>query len=433
MIRLTAKREVRFSIIVIFFGISLLISTFFFPWISFQEAGNGEQEFHLNLEMMRDSTSPEIQNIANKLNVINIILWFTVIMGLLSLLSVSYHSATKNSHFGFYLMILSNIFIIAVAFLIGYLYYSVISYINNIETISLSSPFPYFTYSFFSLIGSIVFLIISALYGGFITILILKHFKELKKEEKKETIFPAYDEPSCNKNLEIEKLRKEGVSGLYSVTEKKDGLPTFSIKETDQYDEETFEEIQENRSEQFSFGEPDEISEVEFEEDKEEISNRKGKKIPKPFSFNKPKQKIPEAESKEKIPESFEEKKAEPFSFDKPKDKTLDKEEDKNIGLLKQNHTTDKATYNNDEIKKSEYLENKKDFEKENIFKPQKEVENSEGIQGLIQKNEQIHIIHDKKTYAVRCPQCKYIFSAEKSGAVTSVKCPMCSKEGIIK
>ena len=65
MNKLTTKREVRFSIFVIFIGIFLLISTFFFPWISFKEVVNGGQEFHLNMEMMRDSTFPEIQNIAN--------------------------------------------------------------------------------------------------------------------------------------------------------------------------------------------------------------------------------------------------------------------------------------------------------------------------------------------------------------------------------
>jgi DNA-directed RNA polymerase subunit RPC12/RpoP len=37
------------------------------------------------------------------------------------------------------------------------------------------------------------------------------------------------------------------------------------------------------------------------------------------------------------------------------------------------------------------------------------------------------------KKFNVRCPQCKEIFSAEKSEEVTKIKCPHCGKEGIIK
>ena len=37
------------------------------------------------------------------------------------------------------------------------------------------------------------------------------------------------------------------------------------------------------------------------------------------------------------------------------------------------------------------------------------------------------------RKFIVRCPQCKEIFSAEKSEGVTKIKCPHCGKEGVIK
>ena len=86
MINLKIKKQVRFSIIVIICGLALFLSTIYFPWISYQEQGNGRGEFHLNYEMMRWSDDPDIFNIASKLNSINILIIFVVIMGLLSLL-----------------------------------------------------------------------------------------------------------------------------------------------------------------------------------------------------------------------------------------------------------------------------------------------------------------------------------------------------------
>ena len=432
MIKLTAKREVRFSIIVIFFGIVLCIMTFFFPWISFQELSDGEKDFNLNLEMMKDSTYPEIKNIVNKLNVINSLLWFIIIMGLLSFLSVSYHSATKNSHIGFYLMILSNIFIIIVAFLIVYLYFSVITYIYNTGTIALSSPCPYFSYSFFSLIGSVIFLIISVMYGGYITILTTKHLKDLISGRKEEKSFSIYDLPSGDKNLGFKKLQSDEVSGLYNITEKNDKLPAFSIKESEETEEEISDKFDKESPVLFSFGETNEISEIKDQVNGDEISNHKEKKTPKPFSFNKPKQKIQEARKDEVTTDGLREKKAKPFSFNKSKNKAQVKEENINIGLSKEN-LNGINNQNKDEIKKSQYIENTNDIEKDSIYKSLQEEDKSQKIEGITQENSQINIILDKKTYTVRCPQCKHIFHAEKLGEITQVKCPMCGNQGVIK
>ena len=81
MIKLKIKKQVRFSIIVIIFGLALFLSTIYFPWISYQGLENNRGEFHLNYEMMRWSDDPEIFSIASRLNSINLLIFFIVIMG----------------------------------------------------------------------------------------------------------------------------------------------------------------------------------------------------------------------------------------------------------------------------------------------------------------------------------------------------------------
>ena len=39
----------------------------------------------------------------------------------------------------------------------------------------------------------------------------------------------------------------------------------------------------------------------------------------------------------------------------------------------------------------------------------------------------------DKVTFTVRCPGCKNVFSVEKTGDVTNIKCPKCGKAGVVK
>ena len=170
------NKQVRFSIIVIILGMSLFFSTIFYPWLSFKDMGSGVEEFHLNYDMMAQSSFPEINHIANMINSINVLLWFMVILGLFSLLVITYHAASKTSRLGFYLIIFSNIVLILVSFLVVYEYFCVVFYINDVAMISLSSPFPYFSYCFIGLIGSVVFAIVSWVYGGYITLFSILHY-----------------------------------------------------------------------------------------------------------------------------------------------------------------------------------------------------------------------------------------------------------------
>ena len=282
MINLKIKKQVRFSIIVIIFGLALFLSTIYLPWISYRVEGDGPGEFHLNYEMMRWSDDYDIFSIASKLNSINILIFFIIIMGLLSLLSVSYHVASKISRIGFYLMFTSNILITAVSILIVYQYFSVIFYITNVKMITLSSPFSYFSYSFIPLVGSVVLSVISGLYGGYITSFIILQFKDISRERKKFSGFNLSNQNNYDIDLNMEKCRPEKISGIYSVTEKNDKLPPFSVEAEEEMEDDDKEDI-DDHSDEFIFDEP-----KDDDEEKDDTSDEKDKISRIPFSFDAP-------------------------------------------------------------------------------------------------------------------------------------------------
>lgn len=68
-------------------------------------------------------------------------------------------------------------------------------------------------------------------------------------------------------------------------------------------------------------------------------------------------------------------------------------------------------------------------------FSPEKTKKKSEVISKEEKEEIALHIEEKpaKKTFSVRCPQCKHIFTAEKGDEITKIKCPKCGKEGVIK
>ncbi len=423
MIKLTARRGIRFSIMVIVFGIVLLFSTSFFPWIAFQDSGNGQKEFHLNFEMMKNSNYPEIKSIANQINIINMLLWFTIIIGLISLLSVCYHSSTKSSNIGYFLMITANIFMIVIAFLIVFLFFSVIGYISVEQMIYLSSPFPLFSYSFISLIGSVIFLIISVMYGGFITFCLFIEFKN-----KKDMIFPANDSRSDDEPIQLEKWRSDKIKGLFNINEKDDKLLALSKERSEKLEKDLIAKSKESEPKIFSFNESygkTRAKEKGEKDQEEEIFDKSEPRISEPFSFDKSHEKVQEKKIEDVRVSS-------PFYFNKSYEKGQKKDLEIDINSFREN-ISDSSNNRKAEIKESEFFKTLKDFKKEEICTSKPDLEISVEIKDVPYTKKQEQAISEKKTLKVRCPQCKHIFSAEKSGDATPIKCPYCSKEGVIK
>ena len=428
MIRLTARRGIRFSIIVIIFGIILLFSTSFFPWISVQDSGNGQKEFHLNFEMMKNSNYPEIRSIADELNLINIFLWFTIIIGLISLLSICYHSSTVSSNIGYLLMITANIFVIIIAFLIVFHLFSVVGYISSEKMISLSSLIPLFSYSFISLIGSVIFLIITVMYGGFIT---FNLFIQLKNKD--DMTFPAYNSRTDSESIDLEKWGSDEIKGLFNINEKDEKLLAKSKERTEKLEKDLIVGSEESDSKLFSFDESYKKtrSEEKEEEDKdEEIFDKSEPRISSPFSFDKSREKVQEKKVGD-ISVGSGSRISSPFSVDKSYEKEQKKGLEINITSFNEK-ITDSFNNKKAEIKESDFLKTPKGF-KEEIHESKPGLNISVEIKDIPNAKKQEQTITEKKTLMVRCPQCKQIFSAKKSGDETPIKCPYCSKEGVVK
>jgi hypothetical protein len=355
---------------------------------------------------MRDSTYPEILSMADNLGLIIFMLWSTILFGLLSILNITYHVATKKSDIGFYLSFLINLFMIILAFLIVNRYFSVIDYINKVDMIYLSSPFPFFSYTFISLIGSIVFLSITGIYGGFITIMILKDFKEMgifiRRKNKIHSIVQQIKDSQTNLNDNL----SENISGLYNITKNSSGLTANHNKEEEEKELNFLEKVEKKSSRAFSFGESDEEDIEDDKKEKDIESDIEEKRESKPFSFNDIKKKTNNNYLDYQVPENN--------SSNDSNDSSI---ENNNVDL---NGNSQKTIQD----EKSDSTE----------INPEKNLKISVDLESKVNENidNKTEKIIEKKFKTVICPQCKQIFSVEKSVETSIVKCPNCGKEGNI-
>ena len=65
--------------------------------------------------------------------------------------------------------------------------------------------------------------------------------------------------------------------------------------------------------------------------------------------------------------------------------------------------------------------------------KPAEEKEEKIDVDDQETKSADIESAEEKEILTVRCPVCKNVFTVEKTGEITNIKCPQCGKEGIVK
>jgi hypothetical protein len=186
----------------------------------------------------------------------------------------------------------------------------------------------------------------------------------------------------------------------------------------------------------FSFEKPVEKPKnplADSEEKKESIIDKKEQKSPSPFSFDKtveqPKKDFVEIKRNSNIFNKNENKTSDTFSLDQKEEKINLKEEEIDLGKLNKDHGNKKSL----DIIEQGRREAQRGIQKESPLKSQPPIDTTVKKDGIFQLNDQINIDLDKKSISVICPKCKHIFSAKKTGNVSSIKCPVCGKEGIIK
>ena len=379
----TSKTGINLLSLLLFFCISLLFINTLFPWLAVNQNTGLTDRQYFNLEMMENSENEIIKDYAGKISLINYLLWSIIIISLLSLLGLTYHSFSNLPKIFQYLMTIFGIALFAIIILIMNLYYNIFTYFSKNSAISHATLISHLNFSHFSIIFLFFILIITIFYAKMqIKQLFLKrkkfksnvmNKKQIQKfQTEKQTIEPDREKFN-NKRSEVEEWL---VDEIKNIDEK-----------TQQSNKEQFWDKNKQKNISFqdkSFEENDLLKNLEQEQYRNNDFEKKS--IPEPFPKEKPKEK--QTSYNLKISDSFE--------------KALASAIEKKQSQLKQIQPIDEKK----EIKKLDKILLKKDEIKQDTKKNQ---------------------------LMVRCPQCTHLFTAERKYKNTKIMCPQCGKEGVIR
>ena len=133
-----AKKAKKYTIWIVALSITGLVLLSFIPWISSAEHELVKEELYFNFDMMKNSDNQQIRDLGGSLNLINILLWALVILGLLSFLGVTIHASGKFSPVGL-IMLLVGCTTLLCSFFVVYFQFNILRSIGGIDTISSSA------------------------------------------------------------------------------------------------------------------------------------------------------------------------------------------------------------------------------------------------------------------------------------------------------
>ena len=361
------------------------------PWISVEN--DSKEKVYYNFLTMEDSENIQINNVANYLFYIIILLWIIIIISSIFYISFSIYYVSEGYLRFARIMINTGYVAIAINILITSLIINLIRKITEMDGISLASIYLNINFVYIPLIIGFLSLIISIIYTYYIVFNVLKQ-KELLKSGKKQT----YEALSINNPKKIVKkeLFPENIVSDFNVDIKQ-------IKSSEWLKSEKVQKIGlEIKSE------PDAPEIKDYIEEEKSLENEE-----EDIKFKKSEEKIilepfPSEKIKEKIKRSDELQTSQQF------EQALSSAIEKNQGKMR-------SQIPSETLFETEHEHIKK-------ITPQTEIQNE------MQENLSINEKKDlKKKIHVRCPQCKFIFQFEQSENFTNIKCPKCGKEGVIK
>lgn len=362
------------------------------PWISITE-NNTKNELYFDSTMMERSENAQIKSIANYLSYIIDLLWFVIISSSISCLIFSVYLSEKFPRFSKIMINISHISLI-INILMVYLQINLLKKITQMDNIYLASAFSFIKFAYIPLIIGFLLLIFSIIKSLYVILNFIKEKKffkigEKKIDEKHLISMPkkiVEKKPFSEKNILDFKLDIKPI-------EKGDWLKT---------------EKEQKRSLEIE-------SKSELLETEDYIINKK--------IFEN------EIEEEEKFIKSQDKINLEPFPAEKLKERSKESSE---IPLSQQ---FEKALTSAVEKK---HIEIKKQVPSETITGSKQEKYKETTEQTEIQNENKENLFSDEKKELikkinVRCPQCKFVFTFEKKESITSIKCPNCGKEGVIK
>jgi hypothetical protein len=208
------KHSERLTFWIIILSIVSLVLISLLPWISITESNNVKDDLFFNYEMMTKSDNPAINKISDQLDVISLLLWSLIIIGLIVLIGVAIHLSGKYYPIGHILLMIGCVLIVS-SILILNVQLIIYKSIEDNLIISSAEIFPHFKYSFIFFIISIITFICCAVYFVLIILYLVQKIKNIVKEKKKKDniildVENISSEPKKeNDDLEIEKLLSE--------------------------------------------------------------------------------------------------------------------------------------------------------------------------------------------------------------------------------
>jgi ribosomal protein S27E len=383
----------KLTIWILNFSILGLILTSLFPIISIPESDAVKEELYFNYEMMENSEDVEIKSLVDDINLINILFWAVIIIGLISFFCITYLTFLTR----WYLSILAIISAVILIFsiLLVLLQYSFLKAVSNIDYIVLSSAFYVIKYWHIILFFGILMLICSIFYT--LNIVLDLGRKLFDSRSKKPKIKKKKKQPD---DLPIKPIIDKKTTITPESIDKKVKMEKWLNREVQNIDNKPEEDVY---NPQEKIMKPIEATQEEqiYVNDKIETSEKKTH--PGPFATDKRKEK-PEDSEEPKVAASFEEALS---SAIEKKQSELEHEEHIETKTEETPKESDDTT--KQEVTQNEQIEEVKEKADEHLS--EKDVITTEII--------------------VKCPQCKHIFATKKEEDSTKIKCPQCGKEGI--
>ncbi len=358
------------------------------PWVSIVENGSNEELF-FNSIMMDRSENSQIKNIANYLFFIINLLWIVIILNSISYLSFSVYFSQKYSRFS-KIMINTSFINLIINILIFYLQINLIKKIIESDNLSLASAFSFIKFAYIPLIIRFLLLIFSIMYALYVILNVIKEKKYLKIGEK-----------PLDGRILIKRPKKIDKKELFHEKI----IPDYKV------------DIKNFRKRELLESEKEQKLDLKIEIEPKLLETKKI--IKKKINFeNEQDGEIKSIKSKEKI-------NLEPFPVEKPKERPKESDE---VSLSQQFEKALSSAVEKKYIEKKGEIPFETKHAKFNKITSQTDlkIEKSENL--INGENKEI-----KKIIKIKCPQCKFVFPFEKKENITTVKCPNCGKEGVIK
>lgn len=383
----------KLTIWIINFSILGLILTSLFPIISVPEIDAVKEELYFNYRMMENSEVVEINNLVGDINLINILLWSIIIVGLISFFCITYLTFLTRWYPSILAIISTVILIFSI--LLFLLQYNFIKAVSNIDNIVLSSAFYAIKYFHIILIFSVILLICSILYT--LNIVFDLGRQLFDSRSKKLKLKKTTEQPN---DLPIKPIIDKKITASSDSINKKIKMEKWLSQEIQNIDKKPEEDIYIPQEEEMK---PVETTSEEQNFVNDKIVSAEKKTHPGPFAIGKHEKKPIENEEP-KTSQSFEEALSSAI-------------EKKQSELEHKEHIKPKTV---ETLKKSDDIAKQEVQQREPVHEVNEKVN-----QPLSEKD----IITTE--IIVKCPQCKHIFATKKEGKTTKIKCPSCGKEGI--